>query len=232
LVSVLFPTTGRPQRADKCIRQLLKTTEGHRIEVLVEVDHDNHTMGLLTQARNGRLPVAFDPRVSVRYSHEYRGCSAAWNAALARSEGEFVVFAADDLQWGEGWLDEALNVMDESFDENGGLVGFNDGHWGRELSTHYLMSRRFVVDVLGGVVAWDCYPHSMNDLEVNERAKRAGRYAWAENARVYHDHWLFGDRPQDATDTRKLGEHSAAERAYKEREARGFPNDHDPVITE
>jgi hypothetical protein len=59
------------------------------------------------------------------------------------------------------------------------------------------MSRRFVVEVLGGVIAWDCYRHSFNDREANARAIAAGRYAWCEDARVYHRHWIFGDRPQD-----------------------------------
>jgi hypothetical protein len=142
-----------------------------------------------------------------------------------------VVFAADDLRWGEAWLDHALATLEE-FEDGWGLVGFNDGHWGPGLSTHYLMSRRFIVDVLGGVVAWDFYEHSFNDLEVNERARTAGRYAWCEQARVTHEHWLFGDRQQDATDTRKLGAHAASERIFRERSTAGFPNDGiTPVIT-
>jgi hypothetical protein len=94
-----------------------------------------------------------------------------------------------------------------AFPDGWGFVGFNDGHWGEELSTHYLMSRRFIVEHFGGVIAWDCYRHSFNDREANERARRAGRYAWCEDAHVLHRHWIFGDRPQDATDARLLGEH-------------------------
>jgi hypothetical protein len=93
------------------------------------------------------------------------------------------------------------------------------------------MSRRFIVEVLGGVVAWDGYRHSFNDREANARAVAAGRYAWCENARVYHRHWLFGDRPQDETDTRLLGEHPESERVFLERQAAGFPNTYEAVIT-
>jgi hypothetical protein len=165
------------------------------------------------------------------YSDSYRGNSRAWNDCLAVCTGDPVVFAADDLEWEPGWLDAALGML-ANFKDGWGLVGFNDGHWGPELSTHYLMSRRFIVEVLGGVVAWDFYPHSFNDLEVNERAKRANRYAWCREAHVGHAHWIFGDRPQDATDTRTLGQHGAAEAVYRQREAAGFPNDGiAPVIT-
>lgn len=195
-----------------------ETTEGHDVEVIAAVDADPETAERIE-------PLADQ----VLYSEEYEGCSKAWNACLAETTGDPVVFAADDLIWRPGWLDAALAKLEE-FEDGWGLVGFNDGHWGAELSTHYLMSRRFIVEVLGGVVAWD-YRHSFNDLEVNERAKRAGRYAWAEDAHVEHVHWLFGDREQDETDTRTLGEHAEAQRIYNEREAAGFPNNHEAVIT-
>jgi len=219
MISVLFPTTGRPERAEQCLRQLLATTDGHDIEVIAAVDRDPQT------AR--RIATLVDVLL---YATDYRGCSKAWNDCLAEANGDPVVFAADDLEWHEGWLDHALETLAE-FPDGWGLVGFNDGHWSAELSTHYLMSRRFIVEVLGGVVAWDWYRHSFNDLEVNDRAKAAGRYAWCENARVTHHHWLFGDRDKDATDTRTLGDHAEAERVYKERRAARFPVDYEPVIT-
>ena len=80
--------------------------------------------------------------------------------------------------------------------------------------------------------AWDFYQHSFNDLEVNERAKLAGRYAWCEAAMVGHEHWVFGQREQDATDTRLLGAHAESERIYAERAKAGFPTDYEAVITE
>ena len=219
-ISVLFPTTGRPEMAEWCLHELRRTTKGHDLEVIVAVDADPESARRLE-------PLADVMNVSA----DYRGCSRAWNDALALSTGEAIVFAADDLAWGDGWLDEALVTLAE-FPDGWGLVGFNDGHWDESLSTHYLMSRRFVIEVLGGVVAWDFYQHSFNDLEVNERAKRAGRYKWCAQASVPHRHWTFGDRDQDATDTRLLGEHGASERRYLEREAAGFPTDYEPVITE
>ena len=151
-------------------------------------------------------------RVVVDWQAELRGPSRAWNDALALSNGDPVVLAGDDLEWQPGWLDAALQAL-QGFPDGWGLVGFNDGHWdGGELSTHYLMSRRFVVEVLGGVVAWECYTHSFNDVEMCERAQAAGRYVWAEDAKVYHAHWLFGDRPQDATDQRNLPRHGESQR--------------------
>lgn len=215
-VSALIPTTGRPDRAEACVRNLRETAD---VEVICAVDKDPVSAVRLAPLVDKLLVAPF-----------YRGCSRAWNDCLAEATGEFIVFAADDLRWEKGWLEAAMERMSE-FPDGWGLVGFNDGHWDAELSTHYLMSRRFIVEVLGGVVAWDFYRHSFNDLEVNDRAKAAGRYAWCENAHVYHEHWLFGDRAKDETDKRRLPDHPEDERIYKERKTAGFPNEGiEPVL--
>lgn len=228
-VSVLFPTTGRPDRAEACVKQLRETTRNlgpnsksvrtPELEIIAAVDKDPESARRLAPLVDKLLVAPF-----------YRGCSQAWNDCLAEATGTYIVFAADDLIWKPGWLEASLAMM-EDFDGGWGLVGFNDGHWDAELSTHYIMHRRFIVEVLGGVVAWPAYKHSFNDLEVNERAKAAGRYAWCEDAHVEHEHWLFGGRPQDETDTRRLPQHPEDERIYKERKAAGFPCDYEPVIS-
>ena len=69
----------------------------------------------------------------------------------ADAKGDPIVLAADDLEFEPGWLDAALETLAQ-FEDGWGLVGFNDGHWGPELSTHYLMSRRFIVEF--SVVSW------------------------------------------------------------------------------
>lgn len=217
MISVLLPTTGRPDRAEACIRQLRATAD---VEVICAVDCDPESARRLAPLVDKLLVATF-----------YRGCSQAWNDCLAEASGDPIVFAADDLEWGEGWLEAALAKLAE-FDDGWGMVGFNDGHWdGNELATHYLMSRRFIVEVLGGVVAWPAYKHSFNDLETCERARLAGRYAWCESADVRHVHWLFGDRAQDDTDQRRLPDHPADQRIYDERKANGFPNDYEAVIS-
>lgn len=218
-VSVLLATTGRPDMAERCVTELRATTTGHQLEVIAAVDADPES--------RDRLKPLVD---RLLYSDEYRGCSKAWNDALAASTGEYLVLAADDLTWTDGWLDAALFTMAQ-FEGGWGFVGFNDGNWDASLSTHYLMHRRLIVEVFGGRVAWECYRHSFNDTEANERAKRAGRYAWCENARVGHQHWLFGGRAQDETDSRNLGAHPESQAIYLARAAAGFPDDHMPVIT-
>jgi GT2 family glycosyltransferase len=224
MISVLLATTGRPEQVKALIENLRATTAGHDVELVCAVDADVDTAEVVAAAQPS---AGF--RIVLDYEREYRGCSRAWNDALYRSTGDPVVLAADDLEFGEGWLDAALSALHE-FDEGWGFVGFNDGHYGEELSTHYLVSRRLIVEAFGGVIAWEAYTHSFNDREANDRARRTGRYAWAQDAHVHHRHWLFGERTQDDTDKRPLEHHPASARAYEQRAAAGFPDDYEAVI--
>lgn len=225
MVSVLLATTGRPDMAEACIRSLIATTSGHDIELVLAIDADAETLTRLAM-------IAYPPHVSVvtDYSRQYRGCSQAWNDALRLAQGDPLVLAADDVEYQSGWLDAALETL-STFPDGWGFVGLNDEHWGADLATHYLMSRRLIVEVFGGVVTWECYRHSFQDREANARAQAAGRYAWCEGARIVHRHWLWGDRRQDETDTRNLGGHAHSEMVFHARAAAGFPNDYEPVIT-
>lgn len=199
------------------IRSVAETTVGHDVEVVVAADVERVEVPEL------------GCRVVMDHSPGLRGASRAWNDALRRAQGDPLVLAADDLEFQPGWLDAALETLSR-FPGGWGFVGLNDGHWGADLSTHYLMSRRLIVEVFGGVVAWECYLHSFQDREANARAHAAGRYAWCEEARVVHRHWLWGDRQQDETDARNLGGHTQSEIAFHTRAAAGFPNDFEPII--
>jgi GT2 family glycosyltransferase len=221
MISGLLATTGRPLMAEAAVRSFLETTKHHPVQVVAAVDNDRETVRRLSNL----APVS----VEVNWSAEYRGCSRAWNDALAQSSGDPLVLMADDLVFSPGWLDAALAEL-ARFPDGWGMVGLNDGHFDGQFATHYLMSRRFVREVLGGVVAWECYRHSFNDVEVSERAKAAGRFSWCEDARVTHNHWIWGTREQDLTDQRALPLHHQSQYAYLARRDAGFPNDHEAVI--
>jgi len=218
MISILLATTGRPDLAVRCCREIRATTNPFHVEIVAAVDHDPET-----RIRLNDLADKLD------YSDEYRGSANAWNDALRIAAGDPVVLAADDLRWQPGWLEAALATLAE-FPGGWGMVGLNDGHHGEELSTHYMLSRRLIIEVFGGRVAWSCYGHSFQDREANERARAAGRYAWCENARVGHEHWIFGDRPQDDTDRLALAGHAASHAIFEQRQRAGFPDVELPVI--
>jgi len=220
-VSVILPTTGRPGRAEQCVRRLLETLDGIDAEVICVVDLDEDT--------KARLEALGEP-VRVLYSDAgYRGKSKAWNDGLAASDGAYIVSAADDVWFGDGWYEAALDAM-ATLPDGGGLVGFNDTH--TQKPTHWMATRWWIVNGMGGVMAWEFYPTSHNDVETYIRAARAGRYMWAQNAVVRHDHFIFGSRGFDETDVRWMRLWQEARDVFERRERQGFPDDFEPAITE
>ena len=230
LVSVIMPTTGRCQRAVACVKLLLETTMDWPIEIDAPVDVDTETLSVL-----GDFLMYYQEPNLVRwrmpFCDHYQGKPASWNAGLKMSKGEYIVFAADDLRWTPGWLDAAMACMPEE----GGLVGFNDLHRTKAMkreSTHYLTTRRFIVEYLNGCIGFPHYSGACNDSEACGRARKAGLYVPCYEAKVEHVHYnRNGGRSMDATDRLWKAGKQKSLREFQSRRARGFPNDFEPAIT-
>lgn len=255
MVSVLLATTGRPAMAESSVIDIRETTEDHEVEIIASVDADPETASRIhklvdvldysvtyrgcSQAWNDALSDSSgDPVVLAADDLVWHPgwLSAALETLSQFEDGwscSYCGFApGSHRNWCDAGCGRDYNDMEPV--EVGGLVGFNDGHSnGDHFSTHYLMSRRFIIEILGGVIAWPHYKHSFNDVEASARAKAAGRYKWCKDAHVFHSHWIFGDRSQDETDARNLGGHPESQRTFFARQAAGFPNDGiTPAITE
>lgn len=116
-----------------------------------------------------------------------------------RSTGQIVAFFGDDTVPQPGWLTAALRAM-ETLPDGWGLVGLNDQHHdGNELATHWLADKR-LLPMLGGEFFHTGYRHCFCDNELIARCKAAGRYVWAEEARIEHDHPIVRGESMEGTD--------------------------------
>jgi len=229
LVSIILPTTGRKDMAVKCINRLLRSVN-EPIELICVIDSDTESeksIRSLFLDWNKKFP--YD-RLFISYSENYRGIGRSFNDGLKISSGEYIVPASDDVWFDDRWLEAAMHEM-KKFPEGGGMVALNDTHHnGAELATLFLASRWFICNCMNGVLFFECYKYWHSDIEATERAKRVGRYTWAKNSVVRHDHWAWGTRAEDDTDrlNKKFLDESAGICARR-REA-GWPDDFEPVI--
>lgn len=178
------------------------------------------------------------------YPHAYtticqelrRGPAYAWNTALkaadtfCRSTGAYII-VGDDCVFKPGWWEATLAGLAHL--GGSGLVGFNDGRkdGNRFTSTHYLMTRDFIVKYHGGVAAVPHYRTINVDMEATRRAQRAGMYYWAKDAHVVHDwHGRPNDNKFDQTYEAARPFWKADAALAKERERAGWPDDFPPVI--
>ncbi len=211
-VSIVIPTHGRQEQMRRCLDQLFATIQDRDVEVIVCSDDT----------------WIDDPRVKMKMTGG--GSIEGWNIGLAESTGQAVVLGADDLWFMDGWLDAALRGLLQ-IPEKCGMVGFNDMHSdGHRFATHYLMTRDYIDQYNGGVLAIPAYQHNFIDVEATARAKRAGRYYYARDALVEHRHYIWNAAVKDETYERTAGTFQSDQALFERRCAMGFPNDFEPMI--
>jgi glycosyltransferase involved in cell wall biosynthesis len=224
-IAILIPTIYRPDGLRRSL-QSLKDTTSHIDNVHAIVAAEDDDVDALT--------IAHEYRASFTICEKYRnGPAEGWNTALkAAIDYDAYFTGSDDIEFTPGWLDEVLRVLHDELNDSG-LVGINDGRWKRAkvmqmCATHYLMTRDFIIDHMGGVAAQPFYHADFTDMEACARARRVGKFAWAENALVRH-HWNgpHGDLGYD----RATEQRPRMKPLYEKRKEMNFPNDFEAILT-
>ena len=159
-VSIVIPTLGRAEKLQRCLKAIHDNAGYDNYEIIVEED-------------------SFADR---------QGAPKTLKKGADRSTGELVMFLGNDTIPQPNFLFNAVIAMYQNFPEADGLIGLNDMYWHGEFCTHFLASKK-LLPMLGGGEFLHCgYFHTACDNELTERCRQIGKYVWAENAKVYHDH--------------------------------------------
>lgn len=214
---VILPTIGRPLRLRTVLGSLKATAPEVNCNVVVEPE-DVACLDIATEMGYW----------VTRLDKEKAGCSYAWNFGLRYTPpfAKAFVLGADDLIFKPNWFEEAVKVLEEEL-HGSGLVGFNDLLKVQYWSTHYLMTRDFVAQYNGGVMACPEYKTDYVDVETCERAIRAGKYAVAPRAIVQHD-WIGRNPDKFFIESRR--DRSSSKARFENRRAEGFPDNFPAVI--
>lgn len=226
LVSIVIPTMYRKEYVLECTRRIKETTVNNNVEVVFVVDEDaNSAIAIADYCANNGVTgrVIYRPRRQGRHK--------AWNDGMKFTNGNYFVHMGDDGFVQGDWLSIALDAHKRIL--NGyGMVAFNDMNLdgNTQVGTHVLFDRQFCKDVLGGVMLVPHYKSFCPDLEFNERAKRANKYYWAQNAVIEHIHSSNGKREVTLYENDKVVDWEHDHALFESRKAAGFPNDFEPVI--
>ena len=201
---VILPTFYRPEGLLRALQTLRDTAPAVHTVVVAELEDDE------AQVIAESFGVFF-----IQCKLRQRGGVPAWNLGLETKPnyGGYVL-GSDDCYYLPGWYEALL----KSIDENGGsgLFSLNDN----TATSHYLMTRDFIVKHHGGVMAVPHYTGWYLDWEACERARSAGKYFFAEQAKIVHDWNGSAFRVKCKKDAR----------IFKMRRENGFPNDFAPII--
>lgn len=167
LVSVVIPAIGHPDKLEAC-RKSIREQSYSPIEVVIHYDH----------------------------LADRQGCPKTLAAGVELANGDLVAFVGQDCRLEKDYVAKAVDAMRQSFPEMDGMVGTNDGHHGERLATHWLASKK-LLPALGGYFFHPDYEHSYADNELMERCRLMGKYAYAADARLYHDNPIIKGGEQD-----------------------------------
>jgi hypothetical protein len=187
-VSIIIPVI-RPEKARRCIAAIIEHNLG-----------PDKARFVGTGKRHGEDDYQFDflvPGAVELIGHEVEilavedsasiGCPAMVAKLTALAEGEHVLFLGDDTIPQPGFLRAAIEAM-STLPDGWGLVGMNDGIHNGALATHWLASKRLLDHLPGGQFFHTGYRHCFCDRELTDVARELGRYVYAPEAKVVHDH--------------------------------------------
>lgn len=202
---VVVPVLRRPHRVGPFLESLADhTPEPHRV-VFVATAGDAAMLAAVLEHAEADPLISLEVLAPNRVGDYAKKCNHAYRVTVA----PFLFLAADDLDFRDGWLSAALELM---VDPAVGVVGTQDlaptdrSRTGAH-STHCLVRRSYVdrfgtLDEAGrdnpGQVLFEGYPHEYVDDELVGTAKRRGAWRFAEASVVEHLHPSWGKAPADA----------------------------------
>ena len=248
--SIIIPSRGRAAQLIERVNILLRTVQGRDAEVVIISDGDEETrQAIIAEMQSNAFwqPNAFtlevsDERVKVVANPERQGPIQSWNNGLRAASGEALVLAADDVIFHDGWLEEALKVL-ETLPGGDGVVALNDDSGlsdrrgfrrdlkkeTRRYTPHFLITRATLAREMNGVLCFPAYQNYYTDVETCARAQAAGCYGYAPLAHVEHTHWELGKAQKDPQ--YETGDaHEQDLEVFLQREAAGFPDDFEPIV--
>lgn len=220
-VGIVVPVLGRPQSVQPTIDTVEAATREPFMLMFVATDTDEPEIAAL-QASGAAYMTIDEPGTYARK------INLGANTLLPFCE--WILMAADDLKYHDGWYEAAMAVHRAT---GAVVIGTNDlgnprtkggGH-----STHTLVHRSYIEDPGGvwdegpGSLLHEGYPHEYVDDEFVQTAMTRQVYAHSFDSHIEHLHYLWGKGQDD--DTYRLGRrHTQTGRALYLRRRRMWAN--------
>jgi hypothetical protein len=220
---ILLPSLNRSERLRACLESIFETCGRDRVTTVVSLKKSDTASWKMLEKQ---------PVIVIEQGAGVDNAVSAWNDALKHFPNYArYIAAADDLIFHRGWHEYGLLGMSEL--NHSGLVGFNDLNYsGDKLwASHWMASRDFLVEHNGGVLLTPHYKAWYTDPEICARARRVGKYLWKEGAVVEHRHPDFGLAEMDETYLSGQRYYALDAEIFADRQAHGFPDDFEPIIT-
>ena len=195
IFSILTPTRNRPEKCQRFIESIKRTTREHgRIELLFYIDNDDPSMGKYRKIEEVyttdflRIKMFEGPAKSV---------SKSWNDIAAISNGDYMIMGNDDLVYDTVSWDQKLERHLVNLEDPYHMCWVNDDINGNRHCAFPIISKEWykTVDYFTPGV----FHFGYNDTWVYDVAKRIGRHKYFGDILVKHLH--FSHNPSERDDT-------------------------------
>ncbi|MHB8871222.1 MAG: glycosyltransferase family 2 protein [Candidatus Doudnabacteria bacterium] len=115
------------------------------------------------------------------------GCPQMVKYIVSKTKYDNVMFLADDTEVHQGIMSNSLEKM-KLFKDGIGLVGLNDQFISSDAHATHWLANKGLLPFLGGEFFHTGYRHCFSDNELTERCKEIGRYTFAKDAILTHNH--------------------------------------------
>ena len=197
MIDILVPVLGRPKSAEPLVQSIHEHTR-LPVRVLFICSSEDDEQIEACQKTGEDVMVMSWPAGRSDYPLKM-------NAGYRDTEGEWILLAADDLEFRDRWDEIALELGERSY---AGVVATNDlanaqvkrGRFG----THSLVRRSYVDERGGsadgpGVLMHEGYDHNFCDRELCHLALHRGLFIFSAASQIYHRHPVWRTAPMDAT---------------------------------
>lgn len=197
-ISLLCPTRGRAAQAMRLALSVVQTaSQPERIELLFYVDSNDPEKVTYEKALQQHKSQLDRLRRCLVVVAEPIGISKAWNILAAVSQGSLLVMAADDQTYNTTGWDDRLLAEIQRFPDEIFCMWFNEGHWGENLCTFPIVSRKWCVTL--GYFTTGLFECLYDDLWIMDLAQRLDRLHYIPDVLTEHLHWSYGKSEIDET---------------------------------
>lgn len=127
---------------------------------------------------------------------EREGCPKTLHKLVEKAKGDCLCFLGDDTLPEKNFLSTALMYM-HNFPDGKGLVALNDGSGRPETASHFVIHREMCDYLEDGQLFHISYGHCYGDNELSEIMQGLDCYAFANEARIKHNHPIHGTADYD-----------------------------------
>lgn len=197
MIDILVPVLGRPRNAAPLVESIRESTifTAHRVTFICSPS-DREQLEAAGKVAEDVLIARWEPGPA--------DFAKKVNWAIRETRFPWLMLAADDLRFEEGWAEAALAVAEQTGKR---VIATNDKAnpevmRGRH-ATHPLVARSYIEEygtIDGEGFYCEAYDHQCVDVEATETAIMRGEFAFAANSVVRHLHPIYNSHvPMDDT---------------------------------